>query len=852
MKKIIIVLLFMIGSLANAQTQKFSGKVLIGNVPEKTMADSLLVYDSNKMVKHVKYSNLFLKFLADLDPYLAAKADTAWVNSKGFYNASNFIAGTDYQTPLSNVAFTNVDNDFNSKQTILTNAPELVLRDVNATNSSEIGGYFRLSEGAGTMHGYFGMASDDIQIWSRNGEINLLKNTNVTGNLDVAGTGSFNGLINIATGVGQEVIRFTNSVNGGYTSLYSDGSFDQALILDLDASGNSTFERLMIRYSGVDKFNFDNLGSFTALDGDIKVVDNNYLAVGNDRDLRLWHTGTNSYIDNKTGDLYIRNQSHGDNTYISVEDSSGQVFNGIIIDEEGGKVKLQYNNSQKLATTNSGIDIDGILDVNGDIRIEKQARPYLYFNQLASGSSFNLSQDDTNFVFKGSSSVNKFRFQFAGGSYEHEIYSGGIKVDGDLDVTGTGTFYDQIHINKGSITGSYPLRLTSSGVDTNFGSLNGDYFHIDTQAPNGVYFYDRVTSQEGFSGNGSQLTDVDATTLNTFTDTDFVRSTGNVTQIITGEKTFNGLELIINSEAIFNNQASFQDDLVVFGKTTAGTSLTIDNVADLSAIIKSTNLTNNRYLELPNADGTFALLSDIGDGSQLTNVNAQTLDSLDSTDFVRSTGNVTQIITGEKTFNGLELIINSEAIFNNQASFQDDLVVFGKTTAGTSLTIDNVADLSAIIKSTNLTNNRYLELPNADGTFALLSDIGDGSQLTNVNAQTLDSLDSTDFMRKTGNVTETITGTKSFSGVGLFNSGIAVSGSTQINDDGILMLGSGSKRISTSGKVTAGSYNVGTALNTAPASATATGTAGEIRYTADYIYVCVATNTWKRTALSTW
>jgi hypothetical protein len=42
------------------------------------------------------------------------------------------------------------------------------------------------------------------------------------------------------------------------------------------------------------------------------------------------------------------------------------------------------------------------------------------------------------------------------------------------------------------------------------------------------------------------------------------------------------------------------------------------------------------------------------------------------------------------------------------------------------------------------------------------------------------------------------------------------------------------------------------ALNTAPASAGATGTLGEIRYTADYIYVCTATNTWKRTALSTW
>jgi hypothetical protein len=37
-----------------------------------------------------------------------------------------------------------------------------------------------------------------------------------------------------------------------------------------------------------------------------------------------------------------------------------------------------------------------------------------------------------------------------------------------------------------------------------------------------------------------------------------------------------------------------------------------------------------------------------------------------------------------------------------------------------------------------------------------------------------------------------------------------------------------------------------------PASATATGEAGEIMWDADYLYVCVATNTWKRVALTSW
>ena len=42
------------------------------------------------------------------------------------------------------------------------------------------------------------------------------------------------------------------------------------------------------------------------------------------------------------------------------------------------------------------------------------------------------------------------------------------------------------------------------------------------------------------------------------------------------------------------------------------------------------------------------------------------------------------------------------------------------------------------------------------------------------------------------------------------------------------------------------------ATSAAPATATSTGTAGEIRYDSGYVYICVATNTWKRAALTTW
>jgi len=40
--------------------------------------------------------------------------------------------------------------------------------------------------------------------------------------------------------------------------------------------------------------------------------------------------------------------------------------------------------------------------------------------------------------------------------------------------------------------------------------------------------------------------------------------------------------------------------------------------------------------------------------------------------------------------------------------------------------------------------------------------------------------------------------------------------------------------------------------NSAPANSSSSGLAGTIRYDSSYIYVCVANNTWKRSALTTW
>lgn len=50
--------------------------------------------------------------------------------------------------------------------------------------------------------------------------------------------------------------------------------------------------------------------------------------------------------------------------------------------------------------------------------------------------------------------------------------------------------------------------------------------------------------------------------------------------------------------------------------------------------------------------------------------------------------------------------------------------------------------------------------------------------------------------------------------------------------------------------ITGNEINIGTSQT--PASSTATGSEGDICWDSDYVYVAVAANTWKRSALSTW
>ena len=108
-----------------------------------------------------------------------------------------------------------------------------------------------------------------------------------------------------------------------------------AAALDIDASGNVN------------------------LTGDVSLADNDKLILGDGSDLEIFHDGANSYIsDNGTGNLYVR---ASDNMFFQSSDNVHRYAEFI----NGGAVKLRFDNSHKMQTTATGINVTGTVTADG-------------------------------------------------------------------------------------------------------------------------------------------------------------------------------------------------------------------------------------------------------------------------------------------------------------------------------------------------------------------------------------------------------------------------------------------------------------------------------------------------------
>ena len=94
----------------------------------------------------------------------------------------------------------------------------------------------------------------------------------------------------------------------------------------------------------------NNVKKFETVAGGIKTNDGNYMGFGNGNDLQISHDGSNSLIDNSTGNLFLRSDNEIKlRNLVGSEDYLECTLNG--------SVRLYYDNVKKLETDAGGINV---------------------------------------------------------------------------------------------------------------------------------------------------------------------------------------------------------------------------------------------------------------------------------------------------------------------------------------------------------------------------------------------------------------------------------------------------------------------------------------------------------------
>jgi hypothetical protein len=155
--------------------------------------------------------------------------------------------------------------------------------------------------------------------------------------------------------------------------------------------------------------------------GDIAFGDSVKAKFGAGNDLRIYHDGSNSYIDESgTGNLRIMA-----NDFRVVNSANSE---SMIQADNDGAVRLYYDNATKLATKSTGVDISGAVNSTGEMRITNPSATSQLYLYGAAGQKSNiiLNEYGVRSWEIGSGTVTSGQLSFKGAGSEHmRIRSGG-------------------------------------------------------------------------------------------------------------------------------------------------------------------------------------------------------------------------------------------------------------------------------------------------------------------------------------------------------------------------------------------------------------------------------------------
>ena len=343
--------------------------------------------------------------------------------------------------------------------------------------------------------------------------------------------------------------------------------------------------------------------------GDVRFLDDDQLRLGNGNDLRLWHNGTNSYVFNYGGSMFIGTRTN-DTTFLGHDGNNGDTTYFKI---DGDNQGLYYYKSQFFA--------DGIKSHYGasnDLEIYHDGSNS-YITEKGSGDLIISADNDLTFkdgsgnVMANMNASNSVELMY-GNSKKFETTNTGIEVTGDVNTTrivtptdtslklypnGTGHLYLG---DAGNGMNMYHYSQQNNGKYTTF-THSGTYYRISPGATSGL----EITSNTRITGTltASGYNDSNWNTAYGWGDhsqVGYITGFTNTNEFVTGA-TFNS----VNGEITFtrnNGGDTFTVDL-------DGRYLTeITSHTHSANDITSGTLDNNRINWNVNSDfsGTYSLL----------------------------------------------------------------------------------------------------------------------------------------------------------------------------------------------------------------------------------------------------
>ena len=190
----------------------------------------------------------------------------------------------------------------------------------------------------------------------------------------------------VAVGTGADLVMYHNGSN----SYISSGTGD--LTIKNTADNQDIIFQSDDGSGGVETYFFLDGSSADANYNYTVFPDLSVAAFGNDKDLRLFHSSTNSYIQNLVGDLYIQNQANDKDIILLSDDGSGGHTAYLTIDGGVGRVVVK-----KRLRCDDNVEVQ--LGAGGDLSL-KHVSDQSYIDNSTGNLNIRQKANDKDIVFQ--------------------------------------------------------------------------------------------------------------------------------------------------------------------------------------------------------------------------------------------------------------------------------------------------------------------------------------------------------------------------------------------------------------------------------------------------------------------